>query len=150
METTIRIDDKEMLARYNGATALLYRDTFRSDILLDVSEAKKKVDAELIESLTEGKELTDFEVQDIIIRNVTTQLLERLLWVCIKTADSTVKDYRSFIGNVDNYNAMIGASINVYELIVYGNQPTVEIEKDDNEQSKKKKKPRKKKKRSQN
>jgi hypothetical protein len=39
---------------------------------------------------------------------------------------------------------MIGASINVYELIVYGNQPTVEIEKSE-ETSKKKKKKKKKK-----
>lgn len=145
MEITIRIDDKEMTARYNGATALLYRDSFRSDILLDVSEARKKVDAELIDNMTQGRDLTNAEVENIIVRNVTTELLEKLLWACLKTADSTIKEYRSFISGVDNYNAMIGACINVYELIVYGNQPTVQIEKDEEETKKKKKKKKKKK-----
>ena len=144
MEITVKIDNKDYVAKYNGATALLYRDTFRADILLDVTEAKKKVDAELINLMAEGKDLTDFEVQDIIIRNVTTELLEKMLWVCLKSADKSIKDYRSFISEVDNYNTMIGASINVYELIVYGNQPTVEIEKSE-ETSKKKKKKKKKK-----
>ncbi len=145
MEITIRIDDKELTARYNGATALLYRDSFRSDILLDVSEAKKRVDTELIDKMTNGVELTNPEVENIIVRNVTTELLEKLLWACLKTADNGIKDYRSFIGNVENYNAMIGASISVYELIVYGNQPTVEIEKGEEETKKKKKKKKKKK-----
>lgn len=145
MEITIRIDDKEMTARYNGATALLYRDSFRSDILLDVSEARKKVDAELIDNMTQGRDLTNAEVENIIVRNVTTELLEKLLWTCLKTADNTIKEYRSFISGVDNYNAMIGACINVYELIVYGNQPTVPIEKDEEDTKKKKKKKKKKK-----
>lgn len=148
MEIEVILDGKKRKAGYKGLSAYLYRQQFKADLLLDAHKKQSELIAAMVKDIAkreaetnktvENKEMEESEVMEMMIQVIGTELLERFAYIGIRTSEN-IGNFVNFLSTVDNYNQLIEVGIQVFEMIIYGDEPIVQAENYESENDKKKK-----------
>lgn len=129
---TITIDGTDYQASYKGITARMYREQFHSDLIVDLDNAQTKINESIKKMVENGDEFNPENTPMLVVKCVGEKTLTQLLWASIQGEMTLNKkgfiDYQSFIDNTENYQELIGKAIEVYEMMIYSNIPTVKSE----------------------
>lgn len=139
MISKITIDGKEYKTTLKGVTARLYREQFRSDLLVDMNNAQKNPVQAIAENM-ESKKFAQGEIGDLMLSAIGETFLTQLAWACIAgellLTNKPVPTYVALTDNIEDYVGFIQQCCLLYDSAIFSSQPTVESE--DTEEPKKK------------
>lgn len=124
MKFTLTIDGNKYTATYTGYTARLWREQFRTDLLLTLTEANAKIISAC--GAADMSLMSDDMFTGLCVESITPELLEKIAWVLLATtAHDNGEDfplYEHWLDSVENYNEMLYVAITGFHYMM-GNVP---------------------------
>ncbi len=99
MEGTIKLGEVELRIKGNAITPFHYKNQFKSDILKDTLTAVGGIEG--VMKLSEVKDAKDYKKMQTLIDNFDTITIYQLLWSFVKTADTKIKPFYSWLEEID-------------------------------------------------
>ncbi len=99
MEITIMIGEEKLRLRANAATAIFYKQQFKSDILKDTLAALGGIEAIL--QLQDLESAENYQQLQTLIDGIDTVLIYQFVWVWAKTVDRNFPNFYEWISEVD-------------------------------------------------
>lgn len=131
MKFTVVVDNKRLNCSMTGKTARIYREQFKRDLLLDLTQGWAKVVLqyiELKEAVTDQRALNDGAMLQTIIQAITPEVLEQMLWAALYCGGSVRIGYTEWLDTVENYEETIMTGATAF-LTMHGSiQPTEQAE----------------------